>query len=75
MFFSLKNPKNVSWGQNAKNGLILRKMAIGSHFRGPMSKVMAKKSTDTNFEYRECCYMEFSSKNKKMFPGDIMAFF
>ena len=27
------------------------KMANGSHFRGPMSNVMAKKSTETKFKY------------------------
>ena len=72
MVFSLKNPKNVSWGQNAKSGLILKKMAFGLHLRGQMLNVMAKKSTDTNFKYKEWCYMGFSSKNKKMFPGDKM---
>ena len=30
-----QNPKNVSWGQNAKNGIILRKTAFGSYLKGP----------------------------------------
>ena len=51
----LKNQKNVSWGQNTKNDLILDKVAFGSRFRGQMWKVMAYKSTDTNFKYKEWC--------------------
>ena len=72
MEFLLKNPKNVSLGQNTKNGLILEKVAFGSRFRGQMWKVMAYKSTDTNFKYKEWCKMGFSSKPQKMFPGDKM---
>ena len=34
---------------------ILRKMEIASNFRGQMWKVMAYKSTDTNFKYKEWC--------------------
>ena len=48
-----KNKKNMSWGQNAKNGLILKKVAVGSHFRGQMLNFIAQKSTDTNFEFKE----------------------
>ena len=36
-----KNQKNVSWGQTAKNGLLLRKMAFGSHLRGNFFNVIA----------------------------------
>ena len=63
MGFFFKTPKVVSWGQNAKNGLILSKMAIGSHFRGPISNVMAKKSTETNFKYKNGAKCLFSLNN------------
>jgi hypothetical protein len=41
MGFSTKKQKNVSWGQNAKHGLLLRKIAFGSHFRGHFFNVIA----------------------------------
>ena len=47
----LKNPKNVSWGQNAKIGLIWKNMESGSQFWSQMLNIMAKKSTDTIFGY------------------------
>ena len=50
----------------------LEKMANGSHFRGTMSNVMAKKSTETNFKYKKDNEWNLFSKTLKMFPADKM---
>ena len=50
----------------------LEKMANGSHFRGTMSNVMAKKSTETNFKYKKGNEWNLFSKTLKMFPADKM---
>ena len=49
-----------------KKEKILRKMEIGSHFRGSISNVMAKKSTEIKFKYK------IAVKTLQMFPGDKM---
>ena len=69
MEFSSKTKQMFPGDKMPKERKILRKMEIGSHFRGSISNVMAKKSTEIKFKYKIAVNGIFSQKPYKCFLG------